>query len=586
MPENFRTLFSIGHSREGGLNLLEKVEQSIREWANERFGQDTGHDIGNWRSERGDLSVSGEHSGDSGFFSLTWDYDGWRLEFQLATIGEGVEFYARMRGPSDDESSSGGRRRATPPSILPELLESFECQVDGEALKSEHSRVSGETASDFVRDVIFGATRRLPIVLVSENRYRTNLLNPEFLHSRLLGLASVVAFDDESAQILNAELGSLGCYGGAVRICWPGCTADSEPWEHRFWRPPQVRELGHDIWIELRDEFMSRVLPAPRTRIYTQVVDSVHRVEREKLTLQLDRTKGEVQTYLQRLEHSQEEEDTYRQLLVASEQEEQTYKQLLEISEADKSRLEKEKEEIEFCNLELESRIDDLEKQLKDFDSSGSGGGGGVSKRRHEMVLQRAQGARYRADKLAAENKRLNDELDRFREGAAVHHPFALDDDVPEVSGESPKCSSVAEAIAHANSDFNHIRCLPNAFETAKSEYTRNFDGRVDDIYGAFETLESCGKVRMDSGLGIPVQEWLMRRSIDYSDESERMKQIPRCRRERTFPDPDNDRDILMTHHIKMFRNELRIHLHWEQDEGSWLIGYIGEHLSTSSDPH
>ena len=396
MVEHYRTLFFIDHSTDSGLNLLEKVEQSILEWANERFGQDTGHDPGNWHSERGDLSVSGERGGGNGFFSLTWDYDGWRLEFQLATIGEGVEFYARMRGPSDDESSSGGRRRATPPSILTELLESFECHVDGEALKSKHSRVSGETASVFVGDVIFGATRRLPIVLVSENRYRTNLLSPKFLQSRLLGLANVVVFDDESAQVLNAELGSLGCYGGAVRICWPGCTAASEPWEHRFWRPVQVRELGHDIWIELRDEFMSRVLPTPRTRIYSQVVDSVHRVERENLTLQLERTKGEVQTYLQRLEHSQEEEDTYRQLLVASEQEEQTYKQLLEISEADKSRLEKEKEEIEFRNLELESRIDDLEGQLREVDASGSDGGGGVSKRRHEMVLQRAQGARYR----------------------------------------------------------------------------------------------------------------------------------------------------------------------------------------------
>ena len=76
--------------------------------------------------------------------------------------------------------------------------------------KSEHTRVSGETACAFVRDVIFGATRRLPIVLVSENRYRTNLLNLEFLQSRLLGLANVVAFDDESAQVLNAELRFIG----------------------------------------------------------------------------------------------------------------------------------------------------------------------------------------------------------------------------------------------------------------------------------------------------------------------------------------------------------------------------------------
>ena len=348
----------------------------------------------------------------------------------------------------------------------------------------------------------------------------------------------------------------------------------------------QVRELGHGIWIELRDELVSRVLPTPRARIYSQVVDSVHRVERENLTLQLERAKGEVQTYLQRLEHSQEEEDTYRQLLVASEQEEQTYKQLLEISEADKSRLEMEKEEIEFRNLELESRIADLEKQLKDFDTPGPDDSGGASKRRYELVLKRAQGARYRADTLAAENKKLNYELNRLRKEGAVHHPFALDDVTPDVSGQSPRFPSVAEAVAYVDSNFIRIRFLPNALETSASEYTRNFDHRVDDIYGAFEALESCGKVRTGSGLGIPVQEWLMRRSIDYSDESESTKQIPRCRRERTFFDPESERDIVMTNHIKLFRNELRIHLHWEQDEGRWLVGYIGEHLSTSSDPH
>ena len=586
MAETFRTMFNVDRPKERGLNLFSEVEGALRQWTRERFEDDIGDKTGIWRNGNGELQISGERIGDAGFFTLNWEYDGWRLEFQLAAKGNPVEAYVRMRGPAEDSAASNNGRRAFPPSVLSVLLDTFECDFDGQLLKTKPTHLTAANAAVFAHEEVFSTARKLPLILVSENRYRSNLLDIEFLQSRLLGLASVVGFDDETAKVLNGELGALGCYGGAVRIFWPGCSTDSAPWEHRFWRPMQVRDLGRDIWIELRDELMSRTLPGFSRRVYSGVVDSIHRTERDNLRLQLERSREDVQSRLQELQHSQEEESTYRQLLAASEQEEDTYKQLLEISESDKSRLEKEKEDLQFRILELESRVEDLEIKLSDLDTSEVGSGSLETKRRYEMVMNRAQGERYRADNLLAENSMLKEEIRKLREGGAATHPFAIDDEAASHSVTSQPYASVLEAAVFADKGLGRVRFLPSAYKSAESEYTKNFDSRISEIYQVFEILDECANARVKESLGKPVQEWLGERRIEYSDESESTKQLPQCRKDRTFPDPLSGKDILMTHHIKLFRNDMRIHLHWEANDEKWLIGYIGEHLSTASDPH
>ena len=149
----------------------------------------------------------------------------------------------------------------------------------------------------------------------------------------------------------------------------------------------------------------------------------------------------------------------------------------------------------------------------------------------------------------------------------------------------SPRFSSVREMVEYADANLAGLRFLRNAFETAKSNYTGFFDNRADGIYRVFTVLDECANQRAQEGSlnGKDVHGWLRDRRVHFSDESESTKKQHSA--VRTFYDDVGRRDRLMTEHLKVFRNEMRIHVFWEEDESKWLVGHIGKHLPTSLDP-
>lgn len=154
--------------------------------------------------------------------------------------------------------------------------------------------------------------------------------------------------------------------------------------------------------------------------------------------------------------------------------------------------------------------------------------------------------------------------------------PYAELGDVDELR---PKFESVYAMVEYAVGKLTHLRFVPKAFETAKSNYTKEFDNQTDEIFGALETLNECARqrARPESLQGKSVQQWLKENGVDSSDESEATKN--QFRSERTFFDPVVSDSWFMPYHIKMFGDDIRIHLCWSRDEGKFIVGYIRDHL-------
>lgn len=112
-----------------------------------------------------------------------------------------------------------------PYGVAPELLGA----EDVEALASELS----------------DPTRPYPIVLVSRRvGDDVPLVDATELADRLAGAAKVYELQDKWAGFrLTEEMGRpTSCYGGAIRLYWPGFSVDADPFLHPLWMPWQFKD--------------------------------------------------------------------------------------------------------------------------------------------------------------------------------------------------------------------------------------------------------------------------------------------------------------------------------------------------------
>lgn len=539
MAEYYRTRFTIEGAVEDselrGVALLEAAAGVAHEWAEDRFGEPLGDVAGNYKADNGAaVHIDRERLEESGFWGLTLEHpdrdtDGvrWRSDFRLATEGGRVDaeidVSLRRVGGAPDSSNSLGN--ASYPNALATLFRKFVCKSAGEALTIRAKRVAASDAAAFVDDAIFGSERLMPLVVVSE-RWGRVLVDPDYLQWRLLGLATVATYDDDAARAARERLGNspIGCWGGYIRAYRPGCLPDDD-------LPGTPWRNRYWTWQEMIN--VMRQNPE----------DLLRDIGDECLGLALPRPRPrlyeEVSSRIRRLR--------YERLLERAEgasADVAENKALWELADG----ATRENGELRKNRDELLDQIDDLNLQLLD----------------KEAVV-----------------KELNEAL------VAIQRTTADDPDAElgDLDELRPKFGLVSDVVEYADGKLTHLRFVPNAFETAKSDYTKGFDNRADAIFRELETLNECARqrVRPESLQGKGVQLWLEENGIAYSDESESTKN--QFSDERTFFDPAISDDRLMTHHIKMFGDDIRIHLCWSRDEGRFLVGYIGKHLRTVRDP-
>lgn len=536
MADYYLANFTIDGDEHQGLKLLDEVEGVVRNWAeHHKYGHPPDDKTtGEWQLENSGASIRIERGRledtQAGYWSLTFEHpdDGietikWQTEFQLATNGGGVEVGAVVQAIGD--GSEAGGRSASRPNALVALAKRFNCRVGEERMTPDAKQVTRDDAKNFVNDDVFNPDRRMPLVVVSENRLGGMFMSANYLQSRLLGLARIATYDYQTTRSVNRELGDfLGCWDGSIRIYRPGCSADDPSWRNRYWIWTRMNSIlrssgWSEILLEVEDECVSRSIPQIGYQLYDEVRDRIRQYRYERVTDQL-----------------------------------RQYQQSDADSAVDKTTL------------------DDLINTLADYESQRT--------EKDRQVQRQISGYERQIADLRTENSELHDKVEQLNLALSYHGTGSLESE--EDDEPTPEFDSIYEVVEHTKY-FDRIRFFPRAVELAKaSEFPR-----PNDLYKAIEALDQCANERLSGNLGKDTKEWLKERGIDYSPH-ESDTTMGKYGKQRNFYDQENKLRVEMQPHIKLGggmgeHNQLRVHVLWDEDEGKWLVGYIGRHLPTAT---
>lgn len=219
---HYATSFEINGTGEYvGPRLLEEVKALV-----ERELEETGKGQHDWETEfglneeAGFVEISAERP-----HPATDEYP-IRLEVRLCTRREKVyaDIWSRFLMTSAGEPPN---LRSGPGRVFLGLIKEFNCNIGGDVLSSDPLIVTQENAQTYVRDIVTSASRRLPILAISAYADGAFAVDPIAAQGMLAGVARVVAYEPDAIETLgNALKSSVFCYGGAIRVLWPGCSLD------------------------------------------------------------------------------------------------------------------------------------------------------------------------------------------------------------------------------------------------------------------------------------------------------------------------------------------------------------------------
>ena len=523
MPAHYRAILTLNKPGASSAQAQADAWQCVQDWATAEYGTPDRRYARS--STNGDLNLCN---------LVHWYTDAldciWRMSARLATDGNAVEADIELRATDTDPNMLSIDLIAQPPSVVRTLFERFECNVGADSLAINATRIGPEDADAFVQNELFNQDRLLPLLVITDPRDGSPVLDADKAQQELAGIARVFAYSHNTAWNVARELPqSLWCYDGAARLFAPGCSEDDLPQQHPYWLSWHLyRMMQHNrLWQMLRDECLLRTPHQRQSRLLSRVENAINADD-------------------------------------------------MKIMEDMVSRLEK-------TNPDAKDFLD-LLKFVDELSAPGYAGNYDISDK--IALVKRSIGrVEYRNNRLQQDNNDLREENVKLRAKLYRQADKSAPPNDVDIATEQA-FSTILGCVEHAAQNLPHLRFLrPSALETAQSNYTRQYNARATQIYDTFEVLNECARQRSQpAGLGKPVVQWLKENRVEYSDESElTMREYSK---ERTFFDSKKDKDIIMPHHIKMFRNAIRIHLRWDAAEKKFLIGYIGEHLPTSQDPH
>ncbi len=528
MAEYYRTHFTIESTCTEpdvrGMDLMSRVESTVREWASRRRGDDFQEtEDGGWECEDGASLIFDKGEDDTaGFCRLLLQHPHgeneavtWQSDFRLATIGEGVDVEVEVRRIDEGEESSDIHIPASRPKVLVQLFQRFRCSFDGSRLTTEAQEISEDDSDQFVSGQLTDSNRRIPIVVVAKNDLGGIFMSPDQLQSRLIGLAKVYTYDKPVAWSITQQIGSrLGCWNGAIRIYRPGCTLQDGSNQNRFWTWARMNYIlwsSNRRWdpllTEISDECQRHSLPQAGRRLYDEVSLQVSLAQSRRLVEMIKQT--------------------------APDEDESAKDELLN---------------------EAASKIVGYQRQ--------------DAEQRHRITT------------LESEIEILRKTVEQLNVTLSYQEAEDPEPDVQDADPE-PEFSSVYDVVNYAEEKLPGIRFFSLARERAKGSQFQ----RYNEVYEAFLALNECAAERSQDSLRKSVKEWLSDRGIDYSPH-ESKSTMGKYGDKRMFHDEITKDRVEMQEHVKLGgglgeHNQLRIHMKWEPEEGRWLVGYIGRHLKT-----
>lgn len=225
----------------GGENSA--VSRVLRDWVRRRFGVAIPVE-GDGRAQRDGTSVSWSRLTSDGnrVFGLWIDQphhggSGWRWRTYADLGREGERSWLRVRvGLYGTRHTTIALPQVTVgrPGVVRDVVDRFELSADGLPLGGVQE-ITADTAPDLV-GLIEDSDRRLPVVVISTDAEGQSFVDPLLAADRMLGLAHVAVVDDHAAsRLTTAFTRNLGCFGGAIRVYWPGFSRRDDRFRHRLY---------------------------------------------------------------------------------------------------------------------------------------------------------------------------------------------------------------------------------------------------------------------------------------------------------------------------------------------------------------
>jgi hypothetical protein len=161
-----------------------------------------------------------------------------------------VGLAATIEGLVAEPNISVGR-----PRFVRDVVSALHPTLDGREVGS-WDRISSDGVPHYT-SFLTDPQRRLPVVAVTAKRGASSFIKPDRLADSLLGLAHVVGVLPEATYAVSAAVTpTRSAFGGAIRLYWPGFTAEADPYAHPLWMPPTLQRLGPDVFL---DQLVARV---------------------------------------------------------------------------------------------------------------------------------------------------------------------------------------------------------------------------------------------------------------------------------------------------------------------------------------
>ncbi len=178
-----------------------------------------------------------------------WEHDGdepdefWSTQVVLAHDGNHASVTIHTRVGSLRYSLRPLSFQPGIPGLVRTLLTNFTCSLNGWPMPASHYPIPHGQVDQFVERFLFSSERTLPIVVISKDVWSEQpLVDPVRWAHSLAGLAEVAVLENKWTGFqLTEQVGrTLSCFGGAVRIYWPGVSLQANPDQHRLWLPADI----------------------------------------------------------------------------------------------------------------------------------------------------------------------------------------------------------------------------------------------------------------------------------------------------------------------------------------------------------
>ena len=323
---------------------------------------------------------------------------------ELARVPLGLETKVSVRAAAGYAGAAPANVWAYRPGIIDKFLSLAGGMIGGQPIPCAVRHVGVQFVPGFVDDLLLNPSRALPVIVLSPHpQTHRPIVDPEKLLDEVFGLAHVVELlhRDTTFALTNCIGKEWSCFYGAIRVYWPGLTADqlNEDFRRHPIFFPDHYPPGDDADVRLPQDILQRLTAwanlrfadAPFVRQARAAADRMKQAAVQKQLAEL--TAG--------VEQSKE------------------YARYLELAWDENRKL---KDDAELRNLELAEARDELTRQKEQWATVAVE----IADAKAETERQARAAARYR-DRVLASLRRVTEVIDLAKDEFADVFEFLPD---------------------------------------------------------------------------------------------------------------------------------------------------------------